>query len=187
MKKEVNGIKELREEFENLMEKLNNKFNSLYNLATRDEKTGLYNHKFFSEIFNIEFEKAKRGSKLSLSILDLDYFKKINSRYGHIEADRILKNVAKLIKNSVRKSDIVARFGGEEFIILFLDTPLKKAEKIVKRINKNIKEKFKRYNLTISGGMAEYKKGDTKNSMKKRADKALYSAKKTRDNVMSIS
>jgi diguanylate cyclase (GGDEF)-like protein len=120
-------------------------------------------------------------------IIDIDFFKKINDTYGHIEADKILEKLAQILKTAVRNSDLVARFGGEEFVILFPETNLNKAIKVCKRINKNIeKDKFlKKYKLTISGGLTEYKQRDNIRKMQERADKALYEAKKTgRDRII---
>ncbi|MDD5151258.1 MAG: GGDEF domain-containing protein [Flavobacterium sp.] len=150
---------------------------SLYNLATHDEKTGLYNYRFFQEIFGIEFEKAKRGQNLSIVIFDIDNFKMINSKFGHINADKILIKVAKIIKNILRKYDVVARFGGEEFIVMLPSTNLIKAKKVSERIRISIEKDFKKEKVTISGGIAEYKKGDTKEKLKNRADKFLFKAK----------
>ena len=138
----------------------------------------------------MEFEKAKRGKqKLSLFIMDIDFFKKINDTYGHIKGDEILKRLAQIAKKQIRKSDIIARFGGEEFIILLPETPLIKAKKLVSRLRKRIKDDkiLKKYNVTTSGGLTQYKKGDSKKRFKERADKALYKAKKTgRDKIVVI-
>ena len=97
----------------------------LYELATRDEKTGLYNNKFFESILGMEMEKAQRGyGELCLFIIDIDFFKKINDKYGHIKADELLKRLALVLKKQLRKSDIAARCGGEEFFILLPETNL---------------------------------------------------------------
>lgn len=91
--------------------------------------------------------------------------------------------------NQIRKSDIAARFGGEEFIILLPETTLEKAKKLTTRLRNAIKSDFmlKKHSLTISGGLIQYKQKDTKRKMKERADKALYQAKKTgRDKFVLI-
>ena len=89
--------------------------------------------------------------------------------------------MAQVIQKQVRKSDIACRFGGEEFFILLPETDLKKAEKIASRLSNSIKSEklLKKYNITVSGGLAECKKNDTKKKFIKRADDALYKAKKT--------
>jgi diguanylate cyclase (GGDEF)-like protein len=184
------NLKELKVELSNLFEKITSSVDSLYEIATHDEKTGIYNNKFFSNILDIEIAQAKRGlQKLSLIIVDIDFFKKINDVHGHFKADDLLKKLAEVLKKTTRKSDIVARFGGEEFVILLPSTSLNKAKKLAERIKKAIHSNriLKKYNLTVSGGVTEFKKTDNKNSFQKRADKGLYSAKKSgRDRFISI-
>ncbi len=179
-------IQEIKQNISSLLSNISDNIDSLYEIATKDEKTKIYNYKFFSELFSIEFEKAKRGQKLSLAIFDIDYFKKINSKYGHIKADDFLVKIAKIIQNSIRKSDILARFGGEEFILLLPLTSKTKAKKTAERIRRQIEKNFKKYNITISGGISQYKKKDTKSNFKKRADKALYKAKKVRNKMVCL-
>lgn len=164
-----------------LLDTMHESISLLYDAATHDEKTGVYNNKFFETILDMEIEKAKRGKqKLSLIILDIDYFKKVNDKYGHMKADELLVRLAYVLKKQVRKSDVIARFGGEEFIILLSETPLIKAEKLSFRLKRAIHSDkiLKKYNITVSGGVTQFNKGDTKKRIKQRADKALYSAKK---------
>jgi len=171
-----------RKRFEELMNMMGESISLLYEAATHDEKTGLYNNKFFENMLEMEIEKAKRKKqKLSLIIIDIDFFKKINDKYGHMKADELLEQLAKIIKKQIRKSDIAARFGGEEFIILLPETNINKAKKFIMRLKKSIKSNkiLKKHNLTISGGLTEFKKGDNKKKFKQRVDKALYRAKQT--------
>jgi diguanylate cyclase (GGDEF)-like protein len=162
----------------------------LYDAATHDEKTGLYNSKFFDSILDMEMEKAGRGyEKLCLFIIDIDFFKKINDTCGHLKADELLKRLADVLKKQLRKSDVVSRFGGEEFFILLPETSLQKTKKLTSRLRKAIKSDkiLKKYKITVSGGLTEYRKKDTKKSFKERADKALYKAKETgRDRFVTI-
>ena len=165
-----------RTEIKDLFSHMNDCINVLYEAATKDEKTGLYNNKFFENILDMEIEKAKRGQqKLSLVITDIDFFKKINDTYGHIKADEFLARLAKVILEQVRKSDIAARFGGEEFVILLPETNLAKAKKFCERLRKKIHTDkiLCKHKVTVSGGIAEFKKHDSKKSFKSRADKAL--------------
>lgn len=176
-----------RKRFTELMSMMEESISMLYEVAIHDEKTGLYNNKFFETVLDMEMEKAKRGKqKLSMMIIDIDFFKKINDIYGHIKADEILKRLADVLKSQARKSDIVARFGGEEFIILLPETSLEKAKRFSSRLRSKIKSNkiLKKYNVTVSGGLTEYKKKDTKSKFKKRADKVLYKAKQTRDKII---
>jgi len=179
-----------RKRFTELMSMMENSISMLYEAATHDEKTGLYNNKFFETIFEMEIEKAKRGKqKLCLILIDIDFFKKINDSYGHIKGDKLLEKLAKIVMNQIRKSDIAARFGGEEFIILLPETTLEKTKKLTTRLRNAIKSDpmLKKHSLTVSGGLTQYKQKDTKRKMKERADKALYQAKKTgRDKFVLI-
>jgi len=174
----------LKTKIKSLLQNIDESIDELYDIATIDEKTGLYNTKFFNSVFDIEFNEAKRGQKLSLLIIDIDFFKKLNDKYGHFTGDKILKQIAGILKQQTRKSDIIARFGGEEFLILFPNTKVKKAWLVAERIRKTIEKKLKKYKVTISGGLTENKKTDTKAKLKNRADKALYRAKdKGRNNI----
>lgn len=184
--------KEKIEEFFGNMSRHQKKFISwLYELATRDEKTGLYNNKFFESILGMEMEKAQRGyEKLCLLIIDIDFFKKINDTYGHIKADSFLKRLALILKKQLRRSDIAARFGGEEFFILLPQTNLEKAKKIASRIRNAIKSDkiLGKYGITVSGGITMYKQKEREKPFKERADKALYKAKNTgRDKFVALS
>ncbi len=179
-----------RKRFTELMSMMEESISLLYETAIHDEKTGLYNNKFFETVLDMEIEKAKRGKeKLSMMIIDIDFFKKINDTYGHVKADEILKRLANILKTQVRKSDVVARFGGEEFIILLPETSLEKAKRFSSRLRNAIKSDkiLKKYNLTVSGGITEYKIRDMKSKFKERADKALYQAKKKgRDRFVAV-
>jgi len=179
-----------RKKIEDLFSAMNESISLLYEAATHDEKTGLYNNKFFETILEMEIEKTKRGKqKLSLIILDIDFFKKINDKWGHMKADELLARLAVVIKKQVRKYDIAARFGGEEFVILLPETSLEKSKKFSNRLRKKIHEDktLSKYGLTVSGGITQFKKGDLKKKFKERADKALYKAKNSgRDKFVNI-
>ena len=169
-----------REKINDMFEAMHKSISMLYDAAIRDEKTGLYNNKFFETMLEMESEKAKRKQqKLSLMIIDVDHFKRINDAYGHLKADEMLAELGKVIIKTVRKSDIAARFGGEEFFILLPETALPKAKLFASRLRKAIHtDKFlKKFKLTVSGGITQYKKGDNKLKFKERTDKALYKAK----------
>ncbi len=191
LKKKISALDpSFKKRVEELFKLINESVSSLYDAATHDEKTGLYNNKFFENILDMEIEKAGRNEgKLCLLLIDIDFFKKINDTYGHLKADELLKKLANVIRNQIRKSDIAARFGGEEFFIILPGTTLEKAKKLVSRLRRSIKsdKTLKKYGVTVSGGLTEFKKGDTKKRFKKRADKALYQAKKSgRDKVIAV-
>lgn len=171
---------QFREKISQMFEAMHQSIDLLYDAAIHDEKTGLYNHKFFETVLDMEMEKAERKKeKLSLIMIDIDHFKRINDTYGHLKADEMLAQLAKVVKKCARGSDVVARFGGEEFFILLPVTPIEKAKKFASRLKTAIhKDTFlKKYKLTVSGGITQYKAKDNKMKFKERADKALYKAK----------
>ncbi len=181
--KKLSQIKDekLQTNLKKTLKELNHSIYQVYMKAITDHKTGLYNNYFFETLLNMELEKAERGKqKLCLFILDIDFFKKINDTYGHIKADDMLVRLATIVVKNTRKSDIVARFGGEEFIVLFPETQISKAKKVIKRMRDEIKKDsfLKKYSLTVSGGLTEFEKGDTSHKIKSRADEGLYKAKK---------
>ena len=171
-----------KKKIQDLFESINESVSMLYDAAIHDEKTGLYNNKFFETVFEMEAEKAKRKQqKLSMIMIDIDFFKKINDALGHIKADELLKKLADVIRKQTRKSDIVARFGGEEFVILLPETNLEKAKKFAARLKTavHLDSILKRHHVTVSGGISQYKNQENRKKLKERVDKALYQAKET--------
>ncbi len=169
-----------QKKIQDLFASINESVSLLYDAAIHDEKTGLYNNKFFETVFEMEAEKARRKQqKLSMIMTDIDFFKKINTAYGHLKADEFLKRLADVLKKNARKSDIVARFGGEEFIILLPETNLEKAKKFASRLKTAVHSDriLKKYHITVSGGISQYKGQENRNKLKERVDKALYRAK----------
>jgi diguanylate cyclase (GGDEF)-like protein len=152
----------------------------LTNLAFRDALTGLLNYRAFSEIFEAECERARRyQTTFSLMMLDIDYFKKINDTYGHPMGDKVLCSIAERIQNRVRKSDLVFRYGGEEFMIILPQTGIYKAGLLAERIRAVI-EKMKingEVSTTISIGISQYNDGLAPNDLVKQVDMGLYLAK----------
>lgn len=108
-------------------------------LASTDELTGLYNRRSFYERFESEIERARRQqTSLCVALIDVDFFKKLNDTYGHLNGDIVLKTLAQCFKDSFRKSDMVCRFGGEEFAILLPDTNLRSATDLMDRIRRKV-------------------------------------------------
>ncbi|SFP94424.1 GGDEF domain-containing protein, partial [Hydrogenimonas thermophila] len=120
---------------------------------------------------------------LSLVIFDIDFFKKINDKYGHLAGDKVLKAFASLLMHRMRESDIVVRYGGEEFIAILPETDIKRAFVVIESIRKLVEdmkisiENNKEISITISAGIAEYNRKETLDQLIKRADDALYLAK----------
>ncbi len=172
--------KEIKKSLSLISKELSKYMYETYMQAITDPKTGVYNNHFFSTILEMEIEKARRGSqKFSLLILDLDNFKKINDTYGHVKGDFILTRLATIITKNTRKFDIISRFGGEEFTILFPGTSLRKSKKLCQRIQEEVRGDIflKKFNVTFSGGLTKFKKEDNSTKILERVDKGLYKAK----------
>jgi two-component system cell cycle response regulator len=141
-----------------------------------DSFTGLYNKNyFFSRIKTLMLNSIKLNEPLSLIFIDLDQFKKTNDEYGHVEGDRILKEFVAILKSSVRKTDIVSRFGGDEFTLLLPNADNKAAKLVAQRISSGIK--LKNLSNTASFGISSLIIDDLVDNFVNRADKALYRAK----------
>ena len=148
--------------------------------AYTDKLTQLHNRNKFEEVFEYEVKQAKRYSQpLTLAILDIDHFKMVNDTYGHLIGDEVLVLLSNAINKHVRETDLFARWGGEEFVLLFNNTNLESSIKVIENFRKIIESlKYpKGQNITASFGVSELKDGDTLESILERADKALYVAK----------
>jgi len=156
----------------------------------KDSLTGISNREKFEEVFEYELKQSKRYARsLSLAILDIDKFKDFNDKFGHLIGDEVLIMLAQAIQNNTRESDLFARWGGEEFILLFNNTNLNNAINLAEHFRKIIEnlEHKSAVSITASFGLTEYKEHDTLESMFKRADDALYEAKNSgRNCVRSI-
>ena len=129
----------------------------LYKLATTDTKTQLYNYRYFNSILIRELAIAERyGRVISMLIVDLDDFKEVNDKHGYLRGDEVLQMVATIIKESIRDTDIAARFGGEEFVVLMPETSSTNAKQLAERIrNFIIQDRFlASYNVTASIGIS---------------------------------
>ncbi len=159
--------------------------------AEHDSLTKVPNRRLFNEKLKEEFYKAKRFNiSLSIAMIDIDYFKKINDTYGHNEGDIVLKKLASFCQNNIRKSDFFARWGGEEFLFIFPHTNLKEAVKICYKLKNELQNNKKIQNpvkFTISCGVSEVNKEDNIETLLKRVDEALYKAKENgRDRIEVI-
>lgn len=148
--------------------------------AHYDSLTNTYNRNKFNEVFKEEREDALRYNRpLSLLVIDIDNFKKINDSYGHTMGDVVLIELVKVIRNSIRKEDFFARWGGEEFVILLANTPLENAKKAAEHLRKTIeKTDIMNLKVTMSVGVSQLSINDTQETLFKRCDEALYMAKK---------
>jgi two-component system cell cycle response regulator len=172
---------------------LMDKIEEVYEIALKDSLTSLYTRAKFEDIRMHEFSRSKRYKlPLSLCMLDIDDFKKINDNLGHLAGDKVLREIGHIILNNTRRADLSFRWGGEEFLILLTNTDASKAEIACKKLlniirSTEIKKEDKAITFTVSMGLTELK--DEDDSIEKaieRADKALYMAKKNGKNRIEI-
>ena len=168
-----------------------NLFQQIKDLANKDFLTGSYNRRYFFEVGNAIFLKAKRKEKpLAVAMIDIDNFKKINDTYGHDVGDVAIKEIKKLLDASLRASDLVARFGGEEFCIVLEDISLQDTEKLFEKIRKNFEDNvIKTHGVTISYTVSfgiAYGMANTLEEMVSLSDKALYHVKENGRNQVKI-
>lgn len=161
------------------------RYQELCHAANRDSLTGAYNRRHFEQLFPVEIARHQRyGEELSLLILDIDHFKRINDTYGHLKGDEVLRSVAGVLLSTLRQADSCVRYGGEEFVLLLPHTTRRNAAWLAERLRRKIlKLSFssgkKHFGVTVSIGVSsmtadEHKEGLT---LAGEADRALYQAK----------
>jgi diguanylate cyclase (GGDEF)-like protein len=165
----------------------------LVKLATTDPLTGLYNRRHFFEHAEIEFQRAKRHEQsVSFLMMDVDGFKAINDRYGHDTGDAVLTHLASILPGEVRVFDLVARFGGDEFIVMLVNVYEEQSYEIAERIREIVAQtpfmfNSQKFNVYMSLGIASFAAGDEDlKTILKRADNALYCAKRNGKNLVCV-
>jgi diguanylate cyclase len=160
--------------------------------ALVDPLTGLPNRAAWSERLEHEIVQwQQHGNPLLLAMLDLDHFKRINDNYGHLAGDKVLKIIASVLRKRLRGTDFIARFGGEEFVLLVPNTPLAVGAKLAETLRTAIEAcpfhfKGERVTITVSMGMTAFKTGEHSDFVLKRADQALYRAKNAGRNRVEL-
>ncbi len=170
------------------------RFSSIQSMAIYDTLTGLYNRRFFEEKLGIETQKSFYGNTpVSLVMVDIDHFKKVNDTLGHLDGDKALCEIASLLKTSLRKKDTVARYGGEEFVLILSGAGLEESRMIAERIrrlveNTPVQMGQAQINLTVSMGISNFPihRPESKEELVKMADRALYEAKRGGRNKVCI-
>ncbi|MHA6692344.1 PleD family two-component system response regulator [Devosia sp. A449] len=155
-------------------------------LAVTDDMTGLYNRRYFDRHLGVMLGKAQSQDRdMALMILDIDHFKAVNDTYGHDIGDAVLREFAVRLKRNIRGVDLACRFGGEEFVVLMPDTDYQQAELVAERVRQSIAERVFEVNagrpltVTVSAGLTlNESAADTAETLIKRADVALYRAKR---------
>ena len=184
-----------RTEVQDLETSVHALLNERENLTTqvqRDALTQLASRRYLLDILAQEVEKAAgKGSDLTVAMADLDHFKEVNDTLGHLVGDRVLKEVAHRIATSVRDRDLIGRYGGEEFLLIFPETSVQVAQQVAERIRQHIASTpihlpDHSIPITISIGLTHFDTDDTLESLLQRADSAMYAAKEAGRNCVSV-
>lgn len=149
-------------------------------MAVRDSMTNLYNHIYMVNCLTEEIDRISRHpAPLSIVILDIDHFKKINDTHGHITGDTVLKDISKTLAVNCRDIDKIGRYGGDEFLIVLPNTSLDEASFVYNRLLEKVRAlRFNTHStVTFSAGIAQFENGDTASRLIERADQNLYQAK----------
>lgn len=167
-----------------LLEKWAKKGSEIVDAIFRDALTGVYNRGYFNHQIRLYFDQSqKSGDPISIGFIDADRFKSINDTYGHHIGDVVLQKLAETISNRIRSSDLVFRYGGEEFVILFPGTTIEVANGVMERILKELRSQpvvevnEKPLYVTFSGGIAEWNRSEALDRWVENADQAAYQAK----------
>ena len=177
---------------ETRIHQLEAKLQHMSELVREDQLTGSLNRRGLDDVFERETARSdRRGTPLCIAVLDLDDFKKLNDTYGHIAGDAALKHLVKIVKDTLRSMDVIARFGGEEFLILLPETTIEAASQTMTRLQRELTKHFflhdnEKVLITFSAGVALRKPNEEQTDLVKRADKAMYTAKQTGKNRVVI-
>ncbi len=187
--RDISILKNTQDKLEKAKEDLQKANDELQVIANTDHLTGLPNRRYFHEKFVLEVSRQKRhDSALSLLILDLDHFKRINDTHGHAAGDEVLRRVSTIIKDTAREYDIAGRLGGEEFGLILPGTDREGATNYAERLRKSIQTSHAEDEIPITAsiGLTEAKKGMSVKQIFEAADTALYQSKETGRNKVSV-
>ncbi len=158
----------------------------LKEMAQKDGLTGIFSRQYLMSCFMSEFESAKRsGNKLSIAMMDIDKFKNINDLYGHFEGDRALTMFASVVKEAIRQDDLFGRYGGDEFVLIFPNSTVEIAQRVIDRITSALTKVvlnvgIAEIELSISIGLCELSDESNPEEMIKKADVMMYEIKKNK-------
>jgi diguanylate cyclase (GGDEF)-like protein len=183
-------ISSLRKRIESANGELVRALQTIEQLAVQDELTGVSNRRHLLDVLNKEKVRVDRGQPtFCLGIIDLDHFKRVNDKYGHLQGDEVLRSLIQAVRREIREIDTIARYGGEEFVILLVNTSLDEACSVAERMRHIASELRYRglpdgFGVTVSIGLTEYTRDESVDELLTRADSALYLAKQSgRDRV----
>lgn len=182
----VGNLARLRKRLKASSAELDAAMAQLAEMAVRDDLTRLYNRRHMLDMLEREKSRADRSdeSGFCVCMIDIDHFKNVNDTYGHGDGDTVLRTFASTAEHCIRSADVLARWGGEEFLLLLPQTPIELAEACVERIRAELQHTAfdglpADFRITISAGVAQYRSGTTIKSLIECADQALYQAKRT--------
>ncbi|WP_081646883.1 GGDEF domain-containing protein [Limisalsivibrio acetivorans] len=188
LNKDLNDIESELEAYKHEVDKLKNHLQKYRTESITDHLTGLFNRKYLEIKLSEEAERfGRHGEPFCMVMLDIDDFKHINDTYGHLIGDQVLKHIARIVKESVRKTDFAFRYGGEEFTFMLLNANLENSCKIAEQIREKVEStnfaiKDNSFNVTVTMGVAQYQKDEEPESVLDRADKNLYAGKQSGKN-----
>jgi diguanylate cyclase len=189
---ELTALRNRAEQAEVEVQRLRNELDRMSAAASHDMLTGALNRQGMGEVVDKEMARAQRsGAPLCMAMLDIDDFKRLNDRLGHLSGDAALKHLANVAKASLRTQDSVARFGGEEFVVILPDTSTAEATEVLTRLQRELtKELFlegdQRILITFSAGVVQVQSGETLEQVLQRADLAMYAAKRAGKNRVVV-
>jgi diguanylate cyclase (GGDEF)-like protein len=164
----------------------------LGNLMTRDSLTGLFNHTKTKEQLAIEVDRVKRlGHKICVAMIDIDHFKNVNDTYGHATGDRVLRSLSRLLVQRLRQTDIIGRYGGEEFAVIMNGANVEQGLKVLEDIRESFAQMVHfsdghEFKVTFSAGLAEAPPHSAAENISETADRALYEAKRSGRNKIVV-
>ncbi len=176
-------VVEIYEHILTLVHNLKSRQDRLLTMATRDLLTGLFNRNHFNDVIGREVERARRyGESLSFMVIDLDRFKQINDEYGHLHGDGVLRTFAGILESSVRRSDMLSRFGGDEFVVVSPRSDCAANRSLIERVQSqlaawNAEFASRDYRLSCSIGCAEIGSGMSVNDALAKADRLMFEEK----------
>ena len=176
------------QEAEARIHKLESELEQMSELVREDQLTGSLNRRGLDDVMERELARSeRRAAPLCVAMLDLDDFKRLNDTHGHLAGDQVLIHLVRVIKDTLRAMDVIARFGGEEFLILLPDTPIESAMQTITRLQRELTKRIFMHNnerllITFSAGVALRNGNEDQASLIKRADAALYQAKRAGKN-----